>query len=79
MYGWSRSVVACDPKLMGAKTWINMEEKLSQVGVNLTSFSQNMIDDVWTEDNGRPPANVTHCARENSIMKKLNQTEFHQQ
>ena len=54
----SGSIVACDPKLMGAKTWITLEEKLSEVGVNLTSLSQNLIDEVWTEDNGRPPVNV---------------------
>ena len=54
----SGSIVACDPKLMGAKTWITLEEKLSEVGVNLTSVSQNLIDEVWTEDNGRPPVNV---------------------
>ena len=54
----SGSIVACDPKLMGAKTWITLKEKLSEVGVNLTSLSQNLIDEVWTEDNGRPPANV---------------------
>ena len=54
----SGSIVACDPKLMGAKTWITLEEKLFEVGVNLTSLSQNLIDEVWTEDNGRPPVNV---------------------
>ena len=54
----SGSIVACDPKLMGAKTWITLKEKLSEVGVNLTSLSQNLIDEVWTEDNGRPPVNV---------------------
>ena len=43
---------------MGAKTWITLKEKLSEVGVNLTSLSQNLIDEVWTEHNGRPPVNV---------------------
>ena len=60
----SGSIVACDPKLMGAKTWITLKEKLSEVGVNLTSLSQNLIDEVWTEDNGRPPVNVRFAKSE---------------
>ena len=56
----SGSIVACDPKLMGAKTWITLKEALSKKSVELKSLSQNIIDVVWTEDNGRPPTNVSN-------------------
>ena len=48
------SIVACDPMLMGAKTWINMREELNKSGIELKSIRQNLIDEIWTEDNGRP-------------------------
>ena len=63
----SGSIVACDPKLMGAKTWITLKETLSKEGVELRSLSENIIDVVWTEDNGRPPTNVSDLELQNNI------------
>ena len=50
----SGSIVACDSTLLGAKTWLNMNESLAKNGVNLKSVRTNFIDEIWTEDNGRP-------------------------
>ena len=54
----SGHVVACDPKLMGAQTWLKLKEDLSEHGVVLRSLSRNLIDEIWTEENGRPPVDV---------------------
>ena len=48
------SVVGCDPTLLGAKTWLKMNDSLAKSGVTLKSFKTNFIDEIWTEDNGRP-------------------------
>ena len=70
----SGSIVACDPKLMGARTWITLNDALSKKGVELKSLSQNIIDVVWTEDNGRPPTNVSNLEQEHTLHA-LNKTK----
>ena len=52
------SIVACDPTLFGAKTWIDMREKLEKSNITFKSLTENLIDQVWTEENGRPPMEV---------------------
>lgn len=49
------SLVGADPKLMGAKTWLDMRETLDQANVTIVSIVENLIDEIWTEENGRPP------------------------
>ena len=52
------SVVACDPTLFGAKTWIDMRQTLEKSGILFQSFKENLIDMLWTNENGRPPMKV---------------------
>ena len=54
----SGSIVGCDPTLMGAKTWLKLNQSLTQKQVILKSFRTNFIDEIWTEENGRPPVEV---------------------
>ena len=52
----AQSKIAADPSLVGAKTWIDMKKDLDTV--ELMSLARNLIDQVWTEENGRPPTLV---------------------
>ena len=52
------SAVACDPTLFGAKTWIDMRNTLEKSGILFQSLKENLIDILWTNDNGRPPMKV---------------------
>ena len=52
------SIVGCDPTLMGAKTWLKLNQSLAENQVILKSFRTNFIDEIWTEENGRPPVEV---------------------
>ncbi|XP_067122415.1 LOW QUALITY PROTEIN: uncharacterized protein [Centruroides vittatus] len=48
------SVVGADPRLINQKTWIKWEEKLAKSGVILRGDYKNLIDEIWSESNGRP-------------------------
>ena len=59
------SIVGCDPTLMGAKTWLKLNQSLADKQVILKSFRTNFIDEIWTEENGRPPVDVCKRFRKN--------------
>ncbi len=44
-----------DPGLLGARDWISWAEQMAGAGVQLTETQENIIDMVWTAENGRPP------------------------
>ncbi len=46
-------MVAVDPALIGAKRFIDMRTNLEEDGLELIGDTQNYIDLIWTEDNGR--------------------------
>ena len=49
------SIVAADPKLYGASAWIKLEDDLAAGGsLVLTDLRENIVDLVWTEEDGRP-------------------------
>ena len=48
-------VAGVDPSLVGAGDWLEWEEELQEGGVELRPTLENLIDVVWTADNGRPP------------------------
>ena len=50
--------VGADPDLLGTTTWIEMNKTLSESGIALKSLRPNLIDVVWTEDDGRPAYQV---------------------
>ena len=52
------SIVACDPTLFGANSWINLRDSLKKSNIELKSIRQNLIDLIWTPENGRPPLEV---------------------
>ncbi len=52
------SRVGADPTLIGAKTWLEMEAELEEGGLVLVSFADNLVDRVWTEEDGREPSTV---------------------
>ena len=60
------SVVGADPRLYGASAWIDLEEDLAGGGrgLILRDMTENLIDLVWTEEEGRPEGKrksvVTH-------------------
>ena len=64
------TVVGIDPTLMGAKTWLNLNQSLAEKQVILRSFRTNFIDEIWTEENGRPPVEVCKKSEENESVKK---------
>jgi hypothetical protein len=48
--------VGADPTLIGAHIWIELAEELEDKGIILVdSLPHNLIDQVWTEGDGRPP------------------------
>ena len=53
------SRVGADPTLIGAQTWLELKEELEEAGLTLVSLSVNLIDIIWTEENGRPPFSVS--------------------
>jgi Xaa-Pro aminopeptidase len=54
----SGSIVAADPTLFGAKSWLDMTKELEKNGIKMISLAENLIDVIWTEENGRPPLQV---------------------
>jgi hypothetical protein len=52
------SRIGCDPTLMGAQTWLDMRQDLLQADLHLVSVDANLIDLVWTQEDGRPPFQV---------------------
>ena len=49
------SAAGADPSLVGAGSWLEWVEELEEGGVELRATQENIIDSVWTADNGRPP------------------------
>ena len=47
-------LAGADPKLVGAGDWLDWKDKMEEGGVELVEI-ENIIDNVWTVDNGRPP------------------------
>ena len=59
---YAGSVVAADPKLISAQTWIDLKTQLEGSQMILLSLSTNLIDEIWTEEDGRPEFKVvTDC------------------
>lgn len=50
--------VGADPNLIGAQTWMDLAAAVEEGGIHLVSVSENLIDFIWTEENGRPPFKV---------------------
>nr|AMO02532.1 xaa-pro aminopeptidase 1c [Tityus serrulatus] len=48
------SQVGADPRLIKQKTWIKLEEKLAKSAIILRKDYKNLVDEIWTESNGRP-------------------------
>ena len=49
------NTAGADPALVGAGTWLDWRQSLEEGGVELVETPENIIDIVWTEENGRPP------------------------
>ena len=47
------NIAGADPNIVGAGDWLDWEKVLEEGGVELVTLD-NLIDNVWTEDNGRP-------------------------
>ena len=50
--------MGADPSLMSAQTWLSMKSSLEDGGLVFVSVGDNLVDNVWTEANGRPPFTV---------------------
>ena len=49
------SIVAADPRLYGASTWVKLEGDLAAKGsLVLRDLREDLVDLVWTEEDGRP-------------------------
>jgi len=46
--------VGADPKLVGTGDWLDWQESLEKSGIDMLK-SINLIDLIWTEEQGRPP------------------------
>lgn len=49
------SVVGADPRLINHQTWIKWHRELTAAGIVLDGKYKNLVDHVWTENNGRKP------------------------
>ena len=49
----SGNIAGADPTLIGAQDWLDWEKAFEEEGVEFLPI-ENLIDKVWTEDNGRP-------------------------
>jgi len=49
----SGNIAGADPEIVGAGTWLDWEKALEEGGVELVTV-ENLIDNIWTEENGRP-------------------------
>ena len=47
--------------LIGAKRWIDWENSLRDNAIDLKTEEKNLIDQIWTEENGRPQFQVLSC------------------
>ena len=54
-------VVGADPHLLGAQRWIESDKKLNKEGIVFSVETTNLIDQIWTQDTGRPSFEVTGC------------------
>ncbi len=59
--------MGADPSLIGAKTWLDMEAELASEGLVLVSFADNLIDRVWTVEDGRDPFVVREYVEQRQI------------
>jgi len=48
------SIAGADPNIVGAGDWLDWDKAFEEGGVDLVTV-ENLIDNVWTEDEGRPP------------------------
>ena len=48
------NVAGADPELVGAGDWLDWANVMEKGGVELVEI-ENIIDNLWTEENGRPP------------------------
>ena len=49
----SGNIAGADPALIGAQDWLDWDKAFEEGGVEFLPI-ENLIDKVWTEDNGRP-------------------------
>ncbi|KAK6628402.1 hypothetical protein RUM43_002214 [Polyplax serrata] len=47
--------VSSDPKICAYEKWMKWEEKLGDSGIVMKLIEENLIDKIWTTQNGRPP------------------------
>ena len=57
-WSFEGNIVGADPSLIGAKRWIAWQEVLKSHGIILKDEESNLIDQIWTEENGRPKFEV---------------------
>ena len=50
--------VGADPSLIGAQRWLDWKKELSNNAIALKQQEKNLIDDIWTIENGRPKFTV---------------------
>jgi hypothetical protein len=51
---FSGSFVGADPQLTNAETWLDLKRLLEKFDSKFVSV-ENIIDQLWTEETGRPP------------------------
>ena len=49
------NVAGADPNLLGAGDWLDWREQMEKGEVELRATTENVIDNIWTSENGRPP------------------------
>ena len=49
--------------MFGAQRWLDSEKELNKEGIEFRVETTNLIDQIWTQDNGRRPFEVTNCYR----------------
>ena len=50
--------VGADPSLIGAQRWLDWKKGLSNNAISLKNLDKNLVDAVWTVENGRPKSMV---------------------
>ncbi len=50
--------MGADPSLIGASTWLDMAGELEEGGLGMKSIADNLVDRIWTEEDGREPFTV---------------------
>lgn len=65
------SRIGANPELLGAKTWLALSNSLSTRDIDLVSVPGDLIDQIWTVENGRPPFKV-----QTQIVRKVDELDL---